>query len=150
MQSLHTLVECDLESYNFFCYNMIGVICLITFFDIIGKYIISQFKWETSIQSGIESTKNLQTFFFVYVEGRESCRRKKTTLSKWKNEGPTKEYETKLKLHMIYELQPWIQLVQNLFPNIHISVCIYYMCSFVTGLPHSGYFLVPPICLRIS
>ena len=34
--------------------------------------------------------------------------------------------------------------------NIHLSVSIYQVCSFVPGLPHSGYFLVPSICLRIS
>jgi hypothetical protein len=36
--------------------------------------------------------------------------------------------------------------IPSLWDNIHLSVC-----SFVTGLPHSGcYFLVPSICLRIS
>jgi hypothetical protein len=35
--------------------------------------------------------------------------------------------------------------------NIHISVSACNVCSFVTGLPHSGwYFLVPSISLRIS
>jgi hypothetical protein len=35
--------------------------------------------------------------------------------------------------------------------NIHLLVSIYYIWSFVTGLPHSGwYFLVPSICLWIS
>jgi hypothetical protein len=34
--------------------------------------------------------------------------------------------------------------------NIHFSVREYHACSFVTGLPHSGYFLVPSICIRIS
>jgi hypothetical protein len=32
----------------------------------------------------------------------------------------------------------------------NLSVSAYHMCSFVIGLPHSGYFLVPSICLRIS
>ena len=35
--------------------------------------------------------------------------------------------------------------------NIHISVSTYHVCTFVTGLHHSGwYFLVPPISKRIS
>jgi hypothetical protein len=40
--------------------------------------------------------------------------------------------------------------VLNLWANIHLSVKAYHVCSFVIGLPHSGwYFLVPSICLRI-
>jgi hypothetical protein len=35
--------------------------------------------------------------------------------------------------------------------SIHLSVSIYHVCSFVTGLPHSGwYFLDPSICLQTS
>jgi hypothetical protein len=35
--------------------------------------------------------------------------------------------------------------------TIHLPVSAYHVCSFLTGLSHSGwYFLVPSICLRIS
>ena len=34
--------------------------------------------------------------------------------------------------------------------NIHLSVSAYHVWSFVNVLPHSGYFLVPYICLAIS
>jgi len=35
--------------------------------------------------------------------------------------------------------------------NMHLSLSAYHMCPFVTGLPHwEWYFLVPPICIRIS
>jgi hypothetical protein len=44
-----------------------------------------------------------------------------------------------------------ILVILNFWANIHLSVCAYHMCSFLTGLPHSGwYFLVPSICLWIS
>jgi hypothetical protein len=36
-------------------------------------------------------------------------------------------------------------------PTIHLSMSIYYVCSFVTEASHSGwYFLNPSICLWIS
>ena len=34
--------------------------------------------------------------------------------------------------------------------HIHVLVSAYHVCSFVIGLPHSAYFLVPSICLGIS
>jgi len=34
--------------------------------------------------------------------------------------------------------------------NINLLVSAYHVCSFLTGLPRSGYFLVPSICLWIS
>jgi hypothetical protein len=41
--------------------------------------------------------------------------------------------------------------IQSFWANIHLSVSAYHVCSFLIGLPHSGwYFLVPFICLRIS
>ena len=41
--------------------------------------------------------------------------------------------------------------IPSFWANIHLSVSAYHMCSFVIGLPHSGwYFLVPSICLRNS
>ena len=41
--------------------------------------------------------------------------------------------------------------ILSLFSNIHLSLNTYHVCSFVTDLPHSGwYFLVPSICLWIS
>ena len=40
---------------------------------------------------------------------------------------------------------------QNFWTNIYLSVSAYHVCFFVFGLHHSGwYFLVPPICQRIS
>jgi hypothetical protein len=46
----------------------------------------------------------------------------------------------------------WILGIPSFGANIHLSVSAYHVCSFVTGLPHSGwwYFLVPSIWLRIS
>ena len=45
----------------------------------------------------------------------------------------------------------WILGILNFWTNIHLSVSAYHVCYFVIWLPHSGwYFLVPPICLRIS
>jgi hypothetical protein len=29
--------------------------------------------------------------------------------------------------------------ILNFLPNIHLSVGTYHVCSFVTGLPHSGW-----------
>ena len=44
-----------------------------------------------------------------------------------------------------------MQGISSFWANIHLSVSAYYVCSFVTGLPHSRrYFLVPSICLRVS
>ena len=40
--------------------------------------------------------------------------------------------------------------VLKIWANIHLSMGTYYVCSFMIELPHSGYFLVPTICLRIS
>ena len=41
--------------------------------------------------------------------------------------------------------------IVSFWANIHVLVSTYHVCSFVTGLPHSGwYFLVLPICLQIS
>ena len=41
--------------------------------------------------------------------------------------------------------------IPSFWTNIHFSVSAYHVCSFVTGLPYSGwYFLFPSICLRIS
>jgi hypothetical protein len=41
--------------------------------------------------------------------------------------------------------------ILSFWGNIHLSLSIYYVCSFVTGLFHSKWcFLVPSICLRIS
>jgi hypothetical protein len=40
--------------------------------------------------------------------------------------------------------------IPNFWANIYLSVSAYLVCSFVTGLPHSGYFLVLSTCLRIS
>ena len=41
--------------------------------------------------------------------------------------------------------------IPNFWANINLSVNAYHVSSFVTGLPHSGwYFLVSYICLRIS
>jgi len=41
--------------------------------------------------------------------------------------------------------------ILSFLPNIYLSMSTYLVCSFVTGLPHSGcYFLFPSICLRIS
>ena len=41
--------------------------------------------------------------------------------------------------------------ILSFWANIHLSVSAYYVCSFVIGLHHLGwYFLVPSICLRIS
>jgi hypothetical protein len=34
--------------------------------------------------------------------------------------------------------------------NTYLAVSAYHVCSFVIELSHSGYFLVPSICLRIS
>ena len=39
--------------------------------------------------------------------------------------------------------------ILSFWANIYLSVSVYHVWSFVTGLPHSG-FLVPSICLRIS
>jgi hypothetical protein len=40
---------------------------------------------------------------------------------------------------------------ESFLPNIHLSVSTYHVCSFMTRLPHSGwYLLVSSICLRIS
>jgi hypothetical protein len=36
------------------------------------------------------------------------------------------------------------------FPNIHLYISTYYVCSFVTRLPHSGWYFLVPICLGIS
>ena len=45
----------------------------------------------------------------------------------------------------------WILGILNFWANIHFSVCTYQVCSFVTELPHSGwYFQVLSIFLRIS
>ena len=45
----------------------------------------------------------------------------------------------------------WILVILNFWANIHLSVSTYLVCSFVTELPHSGwYFQVLSICLRIS
>ena len=38
--------------------------------------------------------------------------------------------------------------ILSFWGNIHLSMSAYYVCSFVTGLPHTGYFLVPSICRR--
>jgi hypothetical protein len=40
--------------------------------------------------------------------------------------------------------------ILSFWANIHISVSAYHVCSFVTGLSHSGYFLIPFIWIRIS
>jgi hypothetical protein len=41
--------------------------------------------------------------------------------------------------------------IPSFWVNIHLSVSAYHVCSFVIGLPYSGWFtLVPSICLRIS
>lgn len=41
--------------------------------------------------------------------------------------------------------------ILSFWANIHLSVNTYHLCSFVSGLPHLGwYFLVPFICLWIS
>jgi hypothetical protein len=40
--------------------------------------------------------------------------------------------------------------IPSFWDNIHLSVSTYQVCSFVIELPHSGYFLVLSICLRIS
>jgi hypothetical protein len=40
--------------------------------------------------------------------------------------------------------------ILSFWVNIHLWVSTYYVCSFVTRLPHSGYFLVSSICQRIS
>jgi hypothetical protein len=52
-----------------------------------------------------------------------------------------------LEIHMICELY---FAIPNTWVNIHLSVSAYHVCSFVIGIPHSGYFLIPSICLRIS
>ena len=38
--------------------------------------------------------------------------------------------------------------IPSFWANIHLPVSAYHVCSFVIGLPHSGYFLVSSICLR--
>jgi hypothetical protein len=40
--------------------------------------------------------------------------------------------------------------IVSFWANIHSSVSTYHVCSFVSGLPHSEYFLIPSICLWIS
>ena len=68
----------------------------------------------------------------------------------------------------LYQETLYVSLMSSLFPsfsggvdcrlvilcsmsNIHIWVSTYHVCLSVTGLPHSGWFLlVPYICLRIS
>jgi hypothetical protein len=41
--------------------------------------------------------------------------------------------------------------IPKFWANMYVSVHAYHVCSFVIGLPHSGwYFLVPSICLKIS
>ena len=41
--------------------------------------------------------------------------------------------------------------IRSFWANIHLSVSVFHVCSFVIRLPHSGwYFLVASICLRIS
>ena len=53
-------------------------------------------------------------------------------------------------LHFIWSVSCVLGILIFL-ANIHLSVSTYHMCSFVTGLSHSGwYFLVLSICLRIS
>ena len=45
----------------------------------------------------------------------------------------------------------WSVAILSFGANIHLSVGVYHVCSFVIGLPHSGwYFLVPFICLQNS
>jgi hypothetical protein len=43
-----------------------------------------------------------------------------------------------------------ILAIPSFCANIYLSVSAYHVCSLVTELPHSVYFLVPSICLRIS
>jgi hypothetical protein len=51
-----------------------------------------------------------------------------------------------LELHMVCELN----LVYSELLNIHLSMITCHACSFVTELPHSGwYFQIPSICLWI-
>jgi hypothetical protein len=41
--------------------------------------------------------------------------------------------------------------IPSYWDNIHLSVSLYHVCSFVIGLPHSRWYtIVPFICLRIS
>ena len=34
--------------------------------------------------------------------------------------------------------------ILNYWVNIHLSVSIYYVCTFVSGLPHSGWYIIDP------
>jgi hypothetical protein len=43
----------------------------------------------------------------------------------------------------------YIMSILRVLANTHLLVSTYHVCSFVTGLPHSGYFLIPFICLQI-
>jgi hypothetical protein len=41
--------------------------------------------------------------------------------------------------------------IPSSWANIYSSESAYHVCTFLNGLPHSGwYFIVPPICLRVS
>jgi hypothetical protein len=40
--------------------------------------------------------------------------------------------------------------IVSFWANIHLPVSTYHVCSFVPGLPYSGDFLAPSICLRVS
>jgi hypothetical protein len=40
--------------------------------------------------------------------------------------------------------------ILNFWASIHLSVSTYHMCSIVSVLPHSGYFLVLSFCFWIS
>ena len=52
-----------------------------------------------------------------------------------------------LKLHMICGLCHWYS---EIWAKIHLLVSAYHVFSFMSGIPHSGYLLVPSICLWIS
>jgi hypothetical protein len=53
-----------------------------------------------------------------------------------------------LQFHVVCELYLGYSELLGFWANIHLSVSVYHVCSFVIGLPHSRrYFLVPSICL---
>jgi hypothetical protein len=55
-----------------------------------------------------------------------------------------------LEFHVVYELYLRYSELLGLWDNIHLSVSTYHVCSFVAGLPYSGWYTPdPPICLWI-
>jgi hypothetical protein len=56
-----------------------------------------------------------------------------------------------IEVHVVCEFYLVYSQFLGFWANIHLSENSYHVCSFVIGLPHSGWYPPDPfICLRIS